>query len=312
MRENKPSYVEGGDKAGLRCCPSMEFGNPMSQNILVFIAGFPDDEVSSSAPIITILSKKQNCRLICLCMPDLNSTLIDPKPWGYELKEVLHMIHSTIAVHVPDEKTKVSLIIHDWGAFFGYAFQNHYPERVERIVALDIGLIGGLSSMNPSHIPLVLLYQWWFAIAYFISQAFSKTLGEFLFKSFNLLPKFLQPCPFDVPPRPRSEIKVHMCYPYYHFWKSYLFDRSKLLVGKFPSCPLLFMVCYSLNEMLYCTCAKYLCACFVSSCIVWYKEKCHVSFEKVLGTNIRKSPFPVSCSGSRTLDAARCSGCDHA
>jgi len=36
----------------------------------------------------------------------------------------------------------VTLLLHDWGCFFGYQFALRHPERVRRIVGVDVGDAG--------------------------------------------------------------------------------------------------------------------------------------------------------------------------
>lgn len=234
----------------LGVCPSIVLGNPDSEKILVFIAGFPDDEQSGWGPVLPILEKQNNCRMICMCMPGFSNNSPLLKPWGYSMPEILCMINNTINFYVPDEKKKVNLIIHDWGAIYGYIYQNHFPDRVDKIVSLDVGLIGGISSLPLRYIPVLLIYQIWFAVAYIISQTLSVGLGQIVFRLFHFVPGFLRPSS-EATPRPRHELHVHMGYLYYHFWRAFIFNRSRLLTGRFPTCPLLFIVRKSTFSDLY-------------------------------------------------------------
>lgn len=130
------------------------------------------------------------------------------------------------------------LIIHDWGSFVGILYENKYPHNVKKLIALDVGL--GLSK-STKDIFLVVFYQWWFAFSYIISQLISTVLGNIIFKLFFFIPflKYIAPTPHDKIHRPQSEVNVHLCYPYYHIWKSIAF--STLKIPKFPTCPMLFI-----------------------------------------------------------------------
>lgn len=63
----------------------------------------------------------------------------------------------------------VTLLLHDWGCVFGYAFAARHPGRVARIVAVDIGdhNSGALRrSLTPTQGAQVFGYQFWLALAW--------------------------------------------------------------------------------------------------------------------------------------------------
>lgn len=143
---------------------------------------------------------------------------------------------------------KYTLITHDWGAIIGYIYENRYPNKVIKMIALDIGL-----NVEPRF--RIFLYQTWYAICYIISQLFGRFIASIPFFTLLILFKifpFLSPLGMDgdTPRRKISELHPEMCYPYYYLWK-YLIENHffKLLTlgdipvfWKMPSCPLLFMV----------------------------------------------------------------------
>jgi pimeloyl-ACP methyl ester carboxylesterase len=220
--------------------PCITLGNP-SGEVLVFLAGFPDDHVSSFGPVLDAM--KKDYYIISLCHPDFETKDSNKRRrWGYDFAELMPMMHRAIRRHAGDRK--VTLILHDWGSFTGLLFQNKYPEIVTRVITIDVGLTAKLPPA--SDLFYITYYQWHFAFFYFISQIFSLELGELLFMLFlgwmRLLP-FLSPVPFDVnrpSHRPAAEVTVEMCYPYYWFWRN--FFRGNKIAPTFPACPVLFMV----------------------------------------------------------------------
>jgi pimeloyl-ACP methyl ester carboxylesterase len=56
---------------------------------------------------------------------------------GFGLDDVIEGIRAAIDEASPDQP--VVLMIHDWGCVFGYEFAARYPEKVRKIVAIDIG-----------------------------------------------------------------------------------------------------------------------------------------------------------------------------
>ncbi len=218
--------------------PYVEKGNK-TKPVIVFLAGFPDNETSGWGEVPQDLEK--NFRVILLCMPDYGKGNKVFKPWGYSFDEILQMMHATLqSLKVTD--SKFYLVAHDWGAFLGLRYENQHPELIEKLVLLDVGLLNPKNA-PVKHILIVLLYQFWFAFAYVLSQTISVTLGNLVFKLFTWKPiaETLGPCPHEKEsPIPMSELVVNKCYPYYHFWRCQL--TLSLKEPKYPSCPLLFMV----------------------------------------------------------------------
>lgn len=238
----------------------VEFGTLDAPHVIVMLAGFPDHETSGWGDILTSLNDK-DVRILCLCLPEFENNCSNRRPWGYTFDEILDLMHATINERLGEEKRKVTLFIHDWGAYTGLLYENRYPSRVEKIVCFDVaaGISSGKSKLI-SPFFIVLLYQLWWAWAYFLSQAVYKPLGFAVFLSYGLLvPKFLRPTSLDKKdvPRPQNEIVVDFLYPYYTFWKQALTSGNpKSLAPKRVSCPILFL--YGLNKNVFFHNAKFL------------------------------------------------------
>lgn len=218
--------------------PSIEFAHTPGQPVLIFFAGFPDDCKSGWGDVLTNLVKEEKYHVICLCMPEYQSNCIQHKQWGYQPHELLLMLRETIKYYVKDQK--VNLVTHDWGAFFGIVYQNHFPELVDKLVLLDIGV--GLD-FSVHTVFVLLFYQFYFAISYIISQIFGKPAGTIFFGLFFILKldKILGPCPNEGRlNRPRKELSAYLCYIYYNFWKMMITNRNVLKPVN-PTCPVLFM-----------------------------------------------------------------------
>lgn len=240
--------------------PYFATGNPRGQT-LVLVSGFPDDEISGNlypipinilisplwlgwSPIIESL--KNEYFLVSVCFPG-NEKNGKPKPWGYTVSEIVDMLDTTLN-SIPEVTEPFTLITHDWGAVIGYLYENRYPNKVTRMVAMDIGL-----NLEPQL--RILFYQLWFAATYVITQIFGMFIGKIpfwtIFILFEIFP-FLSPLGMkgDAPKRPRGELRPDMCYPYYQIWK-HLFSQKlsdlismsdKLYFWGMPSCPILFLV----------------------------------------------------------------------
>jgi pimeloyl-ACP methyl ester carboxylesterase len=222
--------------------PCIELGQK-NGDALVFLSGWPDDQLSACAPLVDKL--KATHRILAICMPDLELKGYEAhraRPWGYSFAEIDTMLDDTI-VSILGKDTQFTLVIHDWGSVYGTIYQNNRPERVSRVVMMDVGL---KKELSPYDALVILLYQWWFTIAYIVSQVLGNFIGNIVLKSFFLFGLIL---PFLTVgssgkaklPRPVDDLSVHMCYPYYQFWKSKL-TMKKDINMRFPTCPLLYLV----------------------------------------------------------------------
>ena len=91
---------------------------------------------------------------------------------------------------------------------------------------------------------VILLYQWWFAASYIVSQLLGLFIGNIFFKLFFLFGACFPSLTIgsgNKLPRASEDISVHMCYPYYQFWRAQLTMSSDIKM-RFPTCPLLYLV----------------------------------------------------------------------
>ena len=117
------------------------------------------------------------------------------------------MMEATLEVLLP-QKTKFDLIVHDWGCVLGLMFQNKHPDLVDKIVAIDVGIMDG--PIKLSDVLRIMFYQTWFATSFAISQIFGTTIGDLAFKAFFVLPfiKFIGPTPEDKVSRTKSSCNI--------------------------------------------------------------------------------------------------------
>ncbi|MDZ7919705.1 alpha/beta fold hydrolase [Rhodoferax sp.] len=63
----------------------------------------------------------------------------------------------------------VTLLMHDWGCIFGYELAMRHPERINRIVGIDIGDHNAgayRKTLSAKQVLQILGYQWWLAAAW--------------------------------------------------------------------------------------------------------------------------------------------------
>ena len=75
----------------------------------------------------------------------------------------------------------VTLLLHDWGCVFGYEFAARHPDRVSRIVAVDIGdhhSADFARSLTAKAKWQIFSYQCWLAIAWMMGRHVNAALGR--------------------------------------------------------------------------------------------------------------------------------------
>ena len=106
----------------------------------------------------------------------------------------------------------VTLMLHDWGCVFGYEYLAQHPQRVARLVAVDIGdhnsgaLVRSLSAKAKMG---VFAYQAWLAMAWAVGRWLNGKLGDAMTRRMAELMR----CP--VPPHAMG---WQMNYPYWVQW----------------------------------------------------------------------------------------------
>ncbi|WP_028117245.1 alpha/beta fold hydrolase [Ferrimonas senticii] len=90
----------------------------------------------------------------------------------WDLPQMMTLLDQIVETFSPDQP--VTLLIHDWGCFWGYQYYMRRPERVARIIAVDIG-----DANSPEHVATLsakaklygLSYQLYLALAWKIGGA---------------------------------------------------------------------------------------------------------------------------------------------
>lgn len=75
----------------------------------------------------------------------------------------------------------VTLVVHDWGAVFGYRFAMQHPELVSRLVGVDVGDAGSRenrAALSARHVLMIAAYQLWLIVAWRIGGALGDALAR--------------------------------------------------------------------------------------------------------------------------------------
>jgi cis-3-alkyl-4-acyloxetan-2-one decarboxylase len=100
------------------------------KQVIIFIHGWPDThEIWSSQ--VDFFSRKYTCASFTL------PGFLKGDDKAYSLNDIIEKIDEVAKLVSPEEK--VILMLHDWGCIFGYEYVMRHPEKVAKVVAIDIG-----------------------------------------------------------------------------------------------------------------------------------------------------------------------------
>jgi pimeloyl-ACP methyl ester carboxylesterase len=153
-------------------------------------------------------------------------TAAPPRPAS--LDETVELLRRMARAACPDGR--VTLLLHDWGCVFGFAFYTRYPMLVERIVAVDVGDTAApefVRSLSLAQKAMAVSYQLWLAAAWRIGGR----VGDRMARVFARIGK----APVDP-----ARVGAQQCYPYYIAWTG-RYGSYKALRPLNLGCPLLFV-----------------------------------------------------------------------
>lgn len=149
-----------------------------------------------------------------------------PQPTG--LADMIELLRRMARAACPDGR--VTLMLHDWGCMFGYAFYTQYPMLVERIVAVDVGDTATreyLQSLSLVEKTLFVTYQLCLVAAWRVGGRFGDGLARLVARIGK------------APAAPRT-IGAQQCYPYYIAWSG-RYGSYKGIKRLNLGCPMLFV-----------------------------------------------------------------------
>lgn len=183
----RPVWVDGPENASPR-------------RTLVMVHGWPDSARLWDRSVAALASRY---RCVRFTLPGYDAA--DP-PRAHSLAELTALIHEV--VKFAGGGAPVTLVLHDWGCFFGYHFAQQHPEMVARVVGIDIGDAGSqayMHSLNWKAKLGVLAYQLTLALAWRIGGSSGDRIARGLAAKMRV-------------PTPAVEIRSAMGYPYWITW----------------------------------------------------------------------------------------------
>jgi pimeloyl-ACP methyl ester carboxylesterase len=201
----------------LRLVPLID--GPEHDETIVFVQGWPND---ASVWDSTVEALRRNYRCVRITLPNF-----DGKPvarWGYSTEEIVDAIADLL--REVGTSRPVTLVLHDWGTYWGHAAHHRCPELVARVAGLDVA--PHFKPTAPAAAG-ILAYQAWL-LAAFVEGG---SLGTAMTRGFAKLAG----APVD-----ESRLHTWMNYPYRNICADILAGRDKKLTqGYWPTCPLLFV-----------------------------------------------------------------------
>jgi pimeloyl-ACP methyl ester carboxylesterase len=188
---------------------------------LVMIHGWPDTHRLWDAQVEAM---KSRYRCVRFTLPGFD--IAKPRR-ACSLDELADIFRHVVEQTSPGRK--VILMLHDWGCVFGYQFYLRHPDRVSRIVGVDIGDASSAQrAMTRREKLIAVTYQVWLAIAWRIGGR----IGDWMTRSMARWAR----CPSDP-----ARMSSCMGYPYFVLWfggrQSYRRHARRFM----PACPMLFV-----------------------------------------------------------------------
>ena len=131
---------------------------------IVMIHGWPDTHRLWDGQAAAL---KDRYRCVRFTLPGFDAGPRRAYPFEELMETLLRVVEETRS------GGRVTLLLHDWGCFFGYQFAVRHPELVERIVGVDIGDAGSrehLAEIGAKGKLMLLAYQLWLSLAWLIGS----------------------------------------------------------------------------------------------------------------------------------------------
>ncbi len=193
---------------------------------LVMIHGWPDTYHLWDG---TVAALQTHYRCVRFTLPGFEGPRKEP---ARTLADLTALLLAIVDKASPGEP--VTLVLHDWGCFFGYELAARHPDRVSRIVGLDIGDATSpefLRSLSLGQKAMLAFYQLWLASAWVLGRFVSGAVGDALTRTMARAMR----CP-----APPEGIRYFMNFPYAMAWFGVGGGLRKARRFK-PHCPMLFI-----------------------------------------------------------------------
>lgn len=189
-----------------------------SGETIVFLQGWPDD---ASLWDDAVAALKGTYRCVRTTLPNFDGRRT--QRWGYTTEEMVEALTGFVRDAAKDGP--VTLVLHDWGAYWGHVVHHRLPEHVARVVSVDVA-----AHFDPSIGAAlgITAYQSWLFSAFVLGGR----VGDWMTRAFARVA--------DVPDAASRPLTSWMNYPYRNSWADLFSGRLKSMTkGYWPNCPLL-------------------------------------------------------------------------
>ncbi|HTB77261.1 MAG TPA: alpha/beta hydrolase [Polyangiaceae bacterium] len=187
---------------------------------IVFLQGWPDSAAVWDEAA-TALARRYRC--VRVTLPNFGGDRTTR--WGYSTTEIVDALVELL--RDVGKGQPVSLVLHDWGSYWGHAAHHRSPELVARVASLDVA--PHFKPTTAKGALGIVAYQGWLLAAF----AVGGPPGTWMTRRFARLGRF----PVD-----EGRLDCWMNYPYRNVWADLLTGRARELTkGYWPTCPLLFV-----------------------------------------------------------------------
>jgi pimeloyl-ACP methyl ester carboxylesterase len=190
--------------------------------VVLMLHGWPDTRVLWDAQVARL---RQGFRCVRFTLPGFEP---GSRRQATSLEEMLALFDKVVDVVSRDRP--IVLLLHDWGCFFGYQYAMLRPDRIERVIGIDIGDAGSPAHVASLTVPakaMMASYQLWLAAAWRLGGSAGDAMTRAMARAIKA-------------PAPPEQIHAGMNYPYDIRWTgshgSYRERRSVELAS-----PLLFI-----------------------------------------------------------------------
>ena len=142
-----------------------------------------------------------------------------------EMTALLLRVVETVSPHEP-----VTLLVHDWGCAFGYEFAARHPDRVQRIIGVDVGDHNSAALRSELSLKAqlgVFTYQFWLALAWLVGGVPGDRMTRWMARRLRC-------------PTLSGEVGCQMNYPYAMKWFGAL-GGLRAAVSVAPAQPMLYI-----------------------------------------------------------------------
>jgi pimeloyl-ACP methyl ester carboxylesterase len=185
---------------------------------IVMMHGWPDTYRLWDAQVEAL---KADYRCVRFTLPGFD---IDKERRPYSLDLTMRMFDNI--VRQVNAGQRVILLVHDWGAVFGYQFAMRYPKLISRIIGVDIGDVDTQayrSSLSLLAKLKIAAYQLWLAAAWYLDGETGEKMTHYMAGKLRA-------------PSDPQYISSGMNYPYYISWSGAhgSYQRAQAFTPKVP------------------------------------------------------------------------------